>query len=111
MSTRIKSALWIQSQVRMCDIQCIPIFIRKKGDPDGGAIILKIERGGKGSSVYAQARTPEGKLAWMPGGGGEILTDEEAENYIKRQISFDPDLWVVEVEDPDGRYELDGECL
>jgi hypothetical protein len=33
--------------------------------------------------------------------------DAEIEAYLARETKFDPDLWIVEVEDPSGRNFLD----
>lgn len=108
---KIKAGLWVQAQVRLCDLNAIPIMVRHKGDPDSGAILLKLDRGPEGCSVYSQVRDPEGNPAWMAGGGGPLIGEGEAEAYIRRQIERDPDLWVVEVEDRHGKYQLDGPVI
>jgi hypothetical protein len=33
--------------------------------------------------------------------------EADAESYLGRQLKFDPDIWIVEVEDRDGRHFLD----
>jgi len=110
-SSRIKAGLWVQAQVRVCDINHIPIMVRHKGDPDAGAILLKLDQGKAGCAVLSQVRDSDGNAAWMYGGGGELIGESEAEAYIKRQIARDPDLWVIEIEDMQGRYELDGKIV
>jgi hypothetical protein len=105
---KIKASLWVQAQIRTCDINLIPIVVRQKGDPDSGAILLKLYQGEEGCSMLSQVRDVEGNPGWMYGGGGKIISDDAAESYIKRQIHRDPDLWVIEIEDRKGRYELDG---
>jgi hypothetical protein len=37
----------------------------------------------------------------------EPATEADAEAYLARQIKFDPDIWIVEVEDRGGRSFLD----
>lgn len=92
-------------------MNCIPIFVRHKGDPDAGSIVLKLDRGARGCSVLSQVRDPDGAAAWMYGGGGDLISDGDAEAYIKRQIGRDPDLWVIEIEDPSDRYVIDGAII
>ena len=41
---KLKSSIWVTAQVKMCDKNSIPIFVLKKGDPDAGSILLKINR-------------------------------------------------------------------
>jgi len=103
--------MWVQVQVRLCDMNCIPIMIRHKGDPDSGAILLKLDRGEPGCSVLSQVRDMDGVPAWMHGGGAELVPETEAEAYIKRQIDRDPDLWVIEIDDPHERYKIDGDIV
>jgi len=110
-TSKIKTSLWVQAQVRKCDLNFIPIIVRQKGDPDSGAILLKLDRGIIGSCVLSQFRDLSGKFGWMYGGGAEYIDDSEAEAYIKRQIERDPDLWVIEVEDSKERFELDGDII
>lgn len=110
-SSKIKAGIWVQAQIRMCDINCIPIMVRHKGDADSGAILLKLDQGNAGCSVLSQVRDIDGNPGWMYGGGGQFIPEGDAESYIKRQIQRDPDLWVLEIEDQQGRYELDGKIF
>ena len=50
-------------------------------------------------------------LRALRGVGDGAVVDSEAELYLKRQMSFDPDIWVLEIEDPESCYELDGPVL
>ena len=45
-----------------------------------------------------------GARAWVTLAEGE---EAEVDASLARQRSFDPDLWVIEVEDRDGRHLLD----
>ncbi|MBL6932093.1 MAG: DUF1491 family protein [Rhodospirillales bacterium] len=107
-SSKIKAGLWVHAQTRICDLNCIPMMVRHMGDPDSGAILLKLYRGPEGCSILTQVRDMDGNPGWMYGGGAELITESDGEAYIKRQLDRDPDLWVIEIEDPQGRYELDG---
>ena len=106
MGARLRTKLWVQAQIRLCDVSGIAITIPRKGDPDAGSIILKLDRLNGEIDLYSQTRTRDGEPAWMRAGGKGRISEVEAGGYIRRQIDFDPDLWVVEIEDPDGRYSL-----
>ena len=43
----------------------------------------------------------------MPVLGGRAVADDEVDAFLERQRSFDPDVWIVEVEARDGRHFLD----
>ena len=37
--------------------------------------------------------------------------DEDADAYIARQLRYDPDLWVLEIDDREGRHPFDERIL
>ena len=108
---RLRSGFWISAQVRLCDQAFIPVVVLHKGDPDAGAILLKLNRLAAGCEVLTQVRNLDGTPAWMRGTGEAPVKEEDADAYIVRQRGRDPDLWVLEIEDPDHRYEFDGEII
>ena len=38
--------------------------------------------------------------------GPQPVGEEKAKDYLSRQQKFDPDLWIIEVEDKAGRHFL-----
>lgn len=111
---RLKSRIWVQAQIRLCDIANLPAYVVKRGDPDAGAVILRLNRLDGTSHLFSQARRPDGSAAWAKAAGSDAegrLSDADALAYIERQRKYDPDLWIVEIEDPDRRYTLDAEIV
>jgi hypothetical protein len=107
----LKAEIWVKAQIRVCDIHAIPCFVVRKGDPDAGSILLKLNRLNAGVVVFSQVRTDGGIRAWMRATGDEPVSETDADAYIERQLNFDPDIWVLEIEDPDGTYVMDGEIV
>ncbi len=103
----LKAGIWVSAQVRLCDIAAMPAMVRRKGDPDAGSIILKLDRLDGTSVVLSQSRDGAGARTWLAPLGRAAAADADAETYIARRISSDPDVWVLEIEDPGGRYEPD----
>jgi len=108
---RLKTSIWVQAQIRICDLSAIPIAILKRGDPDAGTVILRIDRGDAGCEVLSQIRDMDASMKWMRASGPGPVSDEEAAPLIERQTKRDPDLWVIEIEDPHNRYELDAPVI
>lgn len=108
MTPRLKTALWVQVQVRLCDRDVIPIAVSRKGDPDAGSILLKLARREKRCLVLRRITTLDGDMGWMVVAGDGEVPEDEAQAYVEREMERDRDLWIIEIEDPEGRYELDG---
>ena len=100
---RLKTKLWVQAQLRLCDQRNISAVVLRKGDEDAGAVLVKLDRRDLGCTVYTQIRTSEGEAAWLAGTGKTPVTSAEADAYIARQVGRDWDLWVLEIDDREGR--------
>lgn len=98
MEARLKSSILVKALIRRCDIAAIGVAVLSRGDPDAGAILLKLHPREGGCTVLAQARRPDGAAVWMRATGAAPLPEAEAEAYIARQRNRDPDLWVLEIE-------------
>ncbi|WP_142849353.1 DUF1491 family protein [Telmatospirillum sp. J64-1] len=100
---KLKSKLWIQAAIRRCEIEAIPAMVVRRGDADAGAILIKLNRLDGTCEVLSQARDAQGNLVWMRSTGPDPVPEEKADSYIARQVTYDSDLWVLEVEDRQGR--------
>lgn len=108
MEPKLKARLSVQAQIRACTAVGITATVARRGDPDAGAILLKINQGAAGCRVLTQMRDSQGQLGWMRGTGPELVGEAEADAYIARQVDRDYDLWVVEIEDRSGQPPING---
>jgi hypothetical protein len=111
MTAKLRAKLWVQAQIRTCMAEGIIATVARRGDPDAGAILVKLNRGALGCEVLTQVRDAAGALAWMRGTGPDPVPETDADAYIARQVERDWDLWVVEIEDPQGRPPLGGRVI
>ena len=65
----LTTGLWVSAQVRLCDRAFIPATVVRRGDPDAGTVLLKINRFEDGVTVYAQTSTLNDEPAWSRGTG------------------------------------------
>ena len=107
----ITTGIWVAAQVRICDRAFIPATIVRHGHDEAGTVLVKINRFEQGVTVYAQATSLDGGPAWSRGTGPKPVTEAEADAYIARQVQYDPDVWVLEIEDRKGQYKLDGKIV
>jgi hypothetical protein len=61
--------------------------------------------------VLTETRDAAGERAWLPGTGSAWVTETEADAYIARARQRDPDLWVIEIEDRQGRLPFEAKIL
>jgi len=101
----------VQAQLRLCDQRCIPFVIVKKGDPDAGAVLLKIVIAREDCRVYSRAYTLDGERGWFCGTGAVAVSEDVADAYIEKQLNYDRDIWVIEIEDPRSLYKLDAPII
>jgi hypothetical protein len=109
---RLKSAIWVSAYIRRCHIEGAFAAVRRRGAEEAGAIFIKINRLDGTAELYRPAPQSAfedahpidrafSALSAQPGPEAEI------EAYLARQIGFDPDVWILEVEDRSGRNFLD----
>ncbi|MEW5963388.1 MAG: DUF1491 family protein [Pseudomonadota bacterium] len=108
---RLKSEIWVKAYLRQCAGQGIAAVVVRHGDDDAGAIYLKINRLDGTARLFGPAAAglsnPDGERRWTECLGAEGVPEAEVDARLRREIDFDSDLWVIEVEARDGRHLLD----
>jgi hypothetical protein len=95
---RLKSEIWVKAYLRRCAGEGIPCVVVRRGDADSGVIYIKVSRLDGTAALFGPAAA----------GLAEEATDADIEARLVREARLDPDLWVVEIEDRQGRHFLDG---
>ena len=101
---RLTAELWVSAYLRRLDLEAIPAVVETRGDPVAGAVIVKLDRlDGQVCAFHRIADFEVGRRWDMLTEGSEA----EVTEIVARQRAFDPDLWVIAVEDRFGRHMLD----
>lgn len=103
---KLKAGLWVQARIRQCDLDGIPVVVSRRGDADAGAILVKLVRGRSECLVYTQFRTLDGVMTWVSAIGDEPTDEATVDAFITRQVERDRDLWVIEIEDHRGNFQI-----
>lgn len=98
----LNSDLWVGALIRRAQIEGANATVVRKGDLRAGTVIVKAyNTSDRTARLYSEAFGQEGERLWIQPVSG---TESELDAYIERQRTYDPDLWVVEVEDREGRH-------
>jgi hypothetical protein len=105
---RLKTALWVAAYLRRCQVEGLSAVVRRRGADEAGAIFVRICRLDGTSDLFGpapQSALEQGAVdrAFTAAMASQQIPDAEIEAYLARQTKFDPDLWIVEVEDRLGR--------
>ena len=103
---RLVASLWVSALVRRAELGGGNAVIARKGDETAGAVLVKLYNPlDRSARLYAEALAgAEGERRWMQ--PRPEAPENELDAYAERQAKYDPDLWVVEIEDRQGRHFL-----
>jgi hypothetical protein len=108
MTPRVTSEFWVKAYMTRLRVMDIPAFLTSRGDATAGAVLVKINTLDGNAAAYQRSYDVDGNRIWVPLSEG---TDAEVEEALSRQRQYDPDIWIIEVEDKQGRSLLDQDGL
>ncbi len=109
---RLKSWIWVSAYLRRCAVEGAFAVLRRRGAEDAGAIFVVVDRLDGTVALYGPAPQSladeeTGDRLFTPIPLKPDPTPLAAHERLQREIDFDPDLWIVDVEDREGRHFLD----
>ena len=115
---RLKSGIWVAAYLRRCHIEGAFAAVRRRGAEEAGAVFIKINRlDGSGvlyapapQSVFGEAK-PADRIFTAILGHKTPAPESDIETRLVREIRYDPDVWIIEVEDRAGRHFLDSAVI
>ena len=109
---RLKSAIWVAAYLRLCQTEGVFGAVRRRGAEAAGAVFVKLalmdgrawlfERAPQ--SAYRDSHPLERIFAPT---SPEAIPEQAVEERLAKEIRFDPDAWIIEIEDKAGRHFLD----
>jgi hypothetical protein len=108
---RLKAEIWVKAYLRRCQHDGAAAVLVRRGDSDAGAIYIKVSRLDGTAVLFGPAPAAldqaDEDRRWQPCLDPATVSEEVADAYLARQVGFDSDLWIVSVEDRQGRHFLD----
>ncbi len=103
--SRLASEFWVKAYIRRLSLVNIPAFVVSHGDDTAGAVLIKLSTlDGQARLFHRSYDMTTGDQTWAELSNG---AEPDIDQLIQKQRSFDPDLWVIEIEDSQGRHFLD----
>ncbi|UZE47647.1 DUF1491 family protein [Rhodopseudomonas sp. P2A-2r] len=109
---RLKSSIWVAAYLRRCQSEGVFGAVRRRGAEEAGAVFVKVALMNGNAMLYAPApqtvyddSRPIERI-FMPS-PPQPVEERKIEERLMKEMSFDPDVWIVEIEDKAGRHFLD----
>ena len=107
MMERLPTKVWVDGLLRRAQVEGASGFILQSGDAARGDVLLKVARLDGTAAAYAPSMNLEGERIFLNLQVQGIGPDEaEVDAYLRRAGMRDRDLWIVEIEDREGRHFL-----
>ena len=109
---RLTSALFVSAKIRRCFIEGASAAVVRHGADEAGAIFFLVDwlddtidlYGPAPQTAFAEDDRPQDRLFQII---ADRLPPAEVDSRLEREAKFDPDIWIVAIEDPEGRCFLD----
>jgi len=109
---RIKSSIWVAAYLRRCQTQNIFGVVRRRGAEEAGAIFVKLALLDGNAllfmpapqTAYEESRPTDRVFAQST---SAPVAEQAVEDRLAKEMRFDSDIWIVEIEDREGRHFLD----
>jgi len=106
---RLTAEFWVAAYLARLRLADIPVYVTARGDPTAGAVVVKVATlDGRARAMQRSFDLGTGARVWM------VLTEGaevDVDALLARQRARDPDLWVLELEDRQGRTLLEQDGL
>lgn len=102
---KLTAEIWVSAYLTRLRLVEIPAFVVQRGDATAGAVLIKLNTLDGLACCYQRSfDLLTGDRKWMVLVEGK---ESVVDGSVTKQRGFDPDLWVIEVEDKQGRHLLD----
>lgn len=105
MALGLSTHIWAGALVRRANMSGAFAMIARKGDEARGDVVIKVVDGERRVQLFGQAFNPEGEIEFER--INQPDDEPSCETYLQKRIGYDGDLWIIEIEDREGRHFLE----
>ena len=98
---RLRSDFWVAAYLRRCAIEMVDAVLRRRGAAEAGTIFVKVDHRDGTASLLGPAPQSLVESGASPRLFTMILDRAaplDVEDRMRREMKFDPDLWLLEVD-------------
>ena len=106
---RLSTDFWVSAYLSRLSQAGIFAHVAEKGDAQSGSVAVKLATMDRNASLFLRRYDDDFELIWKREMDNE--PESEVDAAITKQLGYDRDLWVIEVEDPKGRHLLEEDGL
>ena len=99
---RLKTHMRVAAQMRQAQAGGAFATVARRGDGDAGTLYVKLYLGSGKARLFAESRNLKGQRVWHEP-LDNICTEKKIDTWLTREADIDPDLWIIEIEDREGR--------
>jgi hypothetical protein len=111
MPTRLRTDFWVAALRRRAEGAGAYVSIARRGAEEAGAVFVSVDRrdgsfdlyGPAPQSVFEEGRATERLFTLLVA----EAPAETTRSRMEQEMRFDPDLWLIDIEDKQGRSFLD----
>ncbi len=100
---RLKTDIWVSALIRRAVSEGAFAVVAKRGDSEAGTVLLTVRTRDGLVTLYQAVMNMEGERVWHQSAAGAA---RDVDAVISKRSARDMDLWVVEIDDREGRHFL-----
>ncbi len=101
----LKTDMWVAAFIKRLQVAGVAAYVMRHGDNDAGALFLRVSDLAGHSGLLVLGTDFEGRRLWRVRASPDT-TEAEIDELLKREEKYDPDFWVIEIEDRQSRHFL-----
>jgi hypothetical protein len=109
----VKTAIWVAAHLRRCFGQGLTGVIARRGAEEAGSVLVRVNLRDGSIRLFGPAPGPAfdeaGRRRFRLKLAATLDEASVVDAMIARELRFDPDLWVVDIDDPAGSGLLDAD--
>lgn len=104
---RLRADIFVAALIRRAQVEGAYATLRRRGAAEAGAIFVRVDRLDGTSALFGPASQSEinddGDRLFRRMHDDAWIDNLAVEDRLTREMKFDPDLWIVDIEDRKGR--------